>query len=122
MTPAEKHATIKDACDTLLAAAADCSTAAEVRVVINCLRDLSAEAELAALKAARPHMICAYCKKEMRPGPEPTSHGCCPPCKEKELAKLANIPAVNREFLRGLDAIIDRGMMPGPDDKMGPEE
>lgn len=26
---------------------------------------------------------CAWCRTEMRPGVEPTSHGICPTCAEK---------------------------------------
>lgn len=53
MTPAEKHSVAKDACNILLIATVDCRTALEVRMEIHRLRDLSAQAELAALKAER---------------------------------------------------------------------
>jgi hypothetical protein len=38
-------------------------------------------------------VACCYCGNEMSPGVEPTSHGCCPPCKDKVLADIRAVAA-----------------------------
>lgn len=30
---------------------------------------------------SKPKMICAWCKRLVRKGPEPASHGICTPCR-----------------------------------------
>lgn len=36
-------------------------------------------------------IVCAYCKKVILDGPEPTSHGICPKCLKQELKKLEEV-------------------------------
>lgn len=35
-----------------------------------------------------PRLVCAWCARELRPGPEPTSHGICEACQAQALAQV----------------------------------
>ena len=50
-------------------------------------------------------VICCYCKKVLKEGPEfPASHGCCPSCYDKQIALLKQMKQGEKkeDFLMGV--------------------
>jgi hypothetical protein len=44
-------------------------------------------------------VICAWCKKVMKDGTEPASHGICPPCREKHFGGELQAVALSYQLL-----------------------